>query len=136
MGTLPDVVSWGALLAALGFGFRLVQISMLLQRALLKAETRANEAFERAEDGVKEALAARKRADDAIERLLVHTQAHAILREEVARQYVSRDILREVEDRLQSSIMAATAGMSTIHQRLDRVLEGVAALRHSETGSR
>jgi len=42
--------------------------------------------------------------------------AHALFREQVAREYVSREALREMEDRLAGSI-------KEIRERLDRVLD-------------
>lgn len=74
-----------------------------------KAEAHA----EAAEDAAKEAKSIALEAHD---KLAVQTAAFALYREQVAREYIHREVMREVEDRL-------TAAIERLGDRMDRVLE-------------
>ncbi len=62
------------------------------------------------------AEAAMKRADDAHDRIAVQHGLHSLLREEVARDYVDKRLLRETETRFTNAI-------DRLSDRIDEVLD-------------
>lgn len=62
------------------------------------------------------AAEAKKDAHDASEKIILLSASFGIYREQVAREYIHREVMREVEDRL-------TAAIERLGDRLDRVLE-------------
>lgn len=57
-----------------------------------------------AEDASHQADAAKRRADLAHERIGIMAEAHALFREQVAKEYVSRAVLGEMEERVTRAI--------------------------------
>lgn len=63
-----------------------------------------------------DAEAAKKSAAEAHEKIALQAASFSLYREQVAREYIHREVMREVEDRL-------TAAIDRLGERLDRVLE-------------
>lgn len=59
---------------------------------------------------------AQKSADEAQRKVEIQGAAFSIYREQIAREYIHREVMREVEERL-------TAAIERLGDRLDRVLE-------------
>jgi len=93
----------------LAFGVQAVTQAVLLIIFLVRTDFRVKSAREVADS-------AKKSADEAHNKIAMQDSAHALFREQVAREYVSREALREMEDRLAGSI-------KEIRERLDRVLD-------------
>ena len=68
---------------------------------------------ESAETAAKEAKIA---AHESSEKVLLLSASFGLYREQIAREYIHREVMREVEDRL-------TAAIERLGDRLDRVLE-------------
>lgn len=73
------------------------------------AKAAADKANDLAED-------AKKAAHEANEKAGILSTAFSLHREQIAREYIHREVMREVEDRL-------TAAIERLGDRLDRVLE-------------
>jgi uncharacterized coiled-coil DUF342 family protein len=69
-----------------------------------------------AEAALNLAQEAKKDAHEASEKIVLLSASFGIYREQVAREYIHREVMREVEDRL-------TAAIERLGDRLDRVLE-------------
>jgi|SRR5690242_18142017 len=106
---MNDVITWGALVTALGAISAIIGFWTCYSDRLTKADTKAVSAREAAEDAKKEAKAAQ-------DRIGLLDQAFALYRERVAYEYTSRETLREVEGRLAEAI-------DRLGDRFDRVLE-------------
>jgi hypothetical protein len=76
---------------------------------ITKADAKADKAIDTAED-------AKKNAHEASEKVVLLSAAFSLYREQVAREYIHREVMREVEDRL-------TAAIERLGDRLDRILE-------------
>ena len=76
---------------------------------------RISKSHAHAESAMVEAKYASKRADEAHVSLAALTGAFSLYREQVAREYVQRDVLEQTENRIMSAI-------SQITDRLDKVL--------------
>lgn len=74
--------------------------------------TEAKAAADKANDIAQEA---KKDAHDVAEKIAIQSAAFSIYREQVAREYIHREVMREVEDRL-------TDAINRLGDRLDRVL--------------
>lgn len=59
---------------------------------------------------------AKKDAHEASEKIALQSVAFGLYREQIAREYIHREVMREVEERL-------TAAIDRLGDRLDRVLE-------------
>lgn len=59
---------------------------------------------------------AKKDAHEASEKIAIQSVAFGLYREQIAREYIHREVMREVEERL-------TAAIDRLGDRLDRVLE-------------
>jgi len=66
-----------------------------------------------------EASDARRAAKEADEKATLLSAAFSLYREQVAREYIHREVMREVEDRL-------TAAIERLGDRLDRFVEAAA----------
>jgi hypothetical protein len=87
----------------------IVTQAVLVIIGLVRSDNRSKSAKELATD-------AKKRADEAHDKIAMQGETHALFREQVAREYVSREALREMEERLTHSI-------DGIRERLDKVLD-------------
>ncbi|WP_316184757.1 hypothetical protein [Bradyrhizobium sp. SZCCHNRI1003] len=106
---MSDVMTWGAMLAALGALGTILGFWTRYSDRITKAESRAQIAEHAAEE-------AKKKADAAQDRITLLDQAFALYRERVAYEYTSRETLREVENRLADAI-------DKLGDRFDRALE-------------
>jgi hypothetical protein len=79
-------------------------------------ERRISRGEGKAETALAEAERARKIAHDCSEKLAASCAAIALYREQVARDYMHREVMREVEQRL-------TEAIDRLADRLDRLLE-------------
>lgn len=100
MNDIPQWITFGAAmvvpsLAIIGFW-------MAISSRLTKAEVTAEDA--------------KKDAEEASEKATILSAAFSLYREQIAREYIHREVMREVEDRL-------TAAIERLGDRLDRVLE-------------
>lgn len=87
----------------------IVTQAVLVTIFLVRGDARSRSAKDLAKE-------AKVRADEAHNKIAVQESAQALFREQVAREYVSREALREMEERLGNSI-------DGIRERLDRVLD-------------
>jgi hypothetical protein len=69
------------------------------------------------------AVLAEELAREAHNKLAIHVGAHQMFREEVAKQYISREILRDFEDRISVDIRDLSKSMVELASRIDRALE-------------
>lgn len=98
-------MEWAAIsaVAALGgFGLAFATFWLTFGGRIAKAET--------------EATNAGAQAKEANEKVAIQTAAFALYREQVAREYIHREVMREVEDRL-------TQAIDRLGERLDRFTE-------------
>lgn len=87
----------------------IIATAVIVISFVLRSDARSKSAKELARE-------AKHRADEAHEKIAMVGSAHAVFREEVAREYVSHEALRQMETRLTHSI-------DGIRERLDRVLD-------------
>ena len=100
---MSDTQQWLLVAAALVVpGLTFLGFWMTLSSRLTRAEVTA--------------AAASKDAEEANGKATLLSASFALYREQVASQYIHRDVMREVEDRL-------TAAIDRLADRLDRVLE-------------
>lgn len=92
----------GAIAAVAGFGLSFAIFWMTFGSRIGTAETKANNAE----------LAAK----DANDKVAILSTSFGLYREQIAREYIHREAMREVEDRL-------TAAIDRLGERLDRFLE-------------
>ncbi len=100
---MNDIPSWLTIaLASIVPAIAIIGFWMTISSRLTKAETLAFEAG--------------KDAGLANEKTALLQASFALYREQIAREYIHREMMREVEDRL-------TAAIERLGDRLDRVLE-------------
>lgn len=92
----------GAISAIGGFGLSFAVFWLTFGGRIGTAETKATQALDQA-----------KEANDKVG---IQTAAFALYREQVAREYIHREVMREVEDRL-------TQAIDRLGERLDRFTE-------------
>lgn len=92
----------GAISALAGFGISFSVFWLTFGGRIGKAETEAAEAL--------------NQAKEANDKVAIQTAAFSLHREHVAREYIHREVMREVEDRL-------TAAIDRLGDRLDRFTE-------------
>ena len=90
-------------------GITVLSFWMRFSERISKAEGAADTATRAAE-------AARVAAHEANEKVAIQSAAFALYREQIAREYIHREVMREVEERL-------TAAIDRLGDRLDRALE-------------
>lgn len=90
-------------------GIAIVTFWMRFSDRISKADNTAKTALDIAQE-------AKKDAHEASEKIALQTLAFGLYREQIAREYIHREVMREVEDRL-------TAAIERLGDRLDRVLE-------------
>lgn len=111
---MNDAVTWAAAVIAIGTGISLIGFWTRYSDRVTKAEISAKEARDDAD-------LARKDAKEAHERISLLDAAFGLYRERVAHEYIHRETMREVEDRLTKAI-----------DRLGDRLDGIAS-RASKT---
>lgn len=100
---MSDFPAWaGMILAAIVPAIAIVGFWMNLSARLAKAELTADEA--------------KHDAKEANEKTTLSSASFSLYREQVAANYIHREVMREVEDRL-------TQAIDRLADRLDRVLE-------------
>jgi hypothetical protein len=100
---MNDLPTWtGLAIAAVVPALGIIGFWMTLSARLAKAEAAAIEA--------------RDDAKEANGKATLLSASFALYREQIAREYIHREVMREVEDRL-------TAAIERLGDRLDRVLE-------------
>jgi hypothetical protein len=100
---MTDAAEWiGIGIAGILPAMGIIGFWMSLSARLAKAEALATDA--------------REDAKDANEKVVLISASFALYREQIAREYIHREVMREVEDRL-------TAAIERLGDRLDRVLE-------------
>jgi hypothetical protein len=108
---MNDVPQWTSFTVALIVpAIAILAFWMSLSSRLTKAEVTASEA----KDDAKEAN----------EKAALLSAAFALYREQIAREYIHREVMREVEDRL-------TQAIERLGERLDRVLERSGFIPHT-----
>jgi len=98
-------MEWAAIAAAAtvcGFGLSFATFWLTFGGRIAKSEITASEAKEDAKE--------------ANEKATLLSASFSLYREQIAREYIHREVMREVEDRL-------TAAIERLGDRLDRVLE-------------
>ena len=119
------LISIGSVMAAVAAGTTVLAFWMRFSDRVSKAQASADGALQ-------EAAEAKKEAADARVALVALDRAFALYREAVAKEYVSRETLRELEQRVTNLIemVRATAaeGIKTIHGRLDTILASLGEL--------
>lgn len=106
---MTDVVTWGAVALALGSLLSILKFYGSASDRITKAETSAKSANDVAQE-------AKKDAHDTAEKIAILSAAFSLYREQIAREYIHREVMREVEERL-------TQAIERLGDRLDRVLE-------------
>jgi biopolymer transport protein ExbB/TolQ len=101
-----DVVTWGAVAIAIGAMIAIVKMSNFYSDRITKAEEKGRQAIEIAQE-------AKKDAHDAAEKIAIQSASFGLYREQIARDYIHREVMGEVEDRLTSAI-------DRLGERLDR----------------
>ena len=112
------MIEWAGIGALAGLavaGTTVVTFWINFSSRISTAESDAKAARESAKDAKQIAL-------DAHEKLAIERAAFSLYREQVAREYIHRESMREVEDRL-------TQAIERLGDRLDRVLETRASTR-------
>jgi hypothetical protein len=90
-------------------GIGILTFWMRFSDRITKADAKADKAIGASED-------AKANAHEANEKTVLLSAAFSLYREQVAREYIHREVMREVEDRL-------TAAIERLGDRLDRILE-------------
>lgn len=101
-----ELAALGAIAAVAGFGLAFATFWLTFGSHIATAEADATQA--------------RLDAKDAADKVAILSSAFALYREQIAREYIHREAMREVEDRL-------TAAIDRLGNRLDRFLEKHAA---------
>jgi len=118
---MTEILSWIGIalaavvptLAVIGFWMRLASRITLAESTARAAKEEAESAAKAAKEEVERLAGAIKEANDKI---AILQAAFALYSEQIAREYIHREMMREVEDRL-------TAAIERLGDRLDRVLE-------------
>jgi DNA-binding transcriptional regulator YbjK len=108
MNDIPQWASFAAALVVPALAF--IGFWMSLSSRLTKAEVTASEA--------------KGSAKEANEKAALLSASFALYREQIAREYIHREVMREVEDRL-------TQAIERLGDRLDRVLERSGFIPHA-----
>jgi hypothetical protein len=95
----------GAACAIIGSGTTVIMFWMRFENRMTIAKAVADDAYQRA-------VEAKRQADDAHGRVTLLAAEFGLYRENVAREYIHREAMREIEDRL-------TAAIERLGDRLD-----------------
>lgn len=97
--------------------------------------TRVSKAESTSQSSLQEAAEARTMAASAHERITVQAESFGLYRERVARDYVSRDILREMEERLGTTIResakVSSDAITHLSNRLDQAMTSMGKAKAS-----
>ena len=106
---MNEAITWGAVIVAVGSLLSILRFWSSYSDRITKAESAVKTANDTAQE-------AKRDAHEAIEKIAVLGAAFSLYREQVAREYIHREVMREVEDRL-------TVANDRLLTRLDRVTE-------------
>lgn len=106
---MNDIVTWGAIAVAVGSMISIVTFWTRYSDRITKASAKADAAYDIAQE-------AKKDAHEASEKIALQSISFGLYREQIAREYIHREVMREVEERL-------TQAIDRLGDRLDRVLE-------------
>lgn len=106
---MNDAITWAAALAAMGAVISIITFWTRYSDRVTKAEGAAKVANDLAAE-------AKKDAHEAHEKVTLLATSFSLYREQVAREYIHREVMREVEDRL-------TQAIDRLGARLDRFTE-------------
>lgn len=106
---MTDVVTWGAVVVALGSLLSILKFYGSTSDRITKSEAAAKNANDTAQE-------AKKDAHETSEKIAILGASFSLYREQIAREYIHREVMREVEERL-------TQAIDRLGDRLDRVLE-------------
>jgi len=104
-----DLAALGVIAGLCVAGITVVSFWMGFATKIADAKSAAAKALDIAEE-------AKKAAHEASEKIALISVSFGLYREQIAREYIHREVMREVEDRL-------TAAIERLGDRLDRVLE-------------
>jgi hypothetical protein len=107
------VASLGGICVA---GITIVTFWMNFATKIANNKAAAEAAATAAKSAMEIAQEAKKDAHEASEKIAIQSVAFGLYREQIAREYIHREVMREVEERL-------TAAIDRLGDRLDRVLE-------------
>jgi biopolymer transport protein ExbB/TolQ len=111
-------MSWAGVAAIAmiaGFGLSFATFWLTFGGRIARSELEAKLSSKLAEEAMK---AAREAAKESVEKIAIMQAAFGLYREQVAREYIHREVMREVEDRL-------TQAIDRLGDRLDRFVETV-----------
>lgn len=111
-----DIVTWGAVALAIGSVISIVTFWTRYSDRITKAEAIAKNAIEVAQE-------AKKDAHETSEKIAILSASFGLYREQIARDYIHREVMREVEDRLTSAI-------NGLGERLDRFTAAALQSKH------
>lgn len=117
-------------ITALGVLGGFVVFWMSVATKISEARSAGDKAQSAAENALQEGVEAHKSASLAHDRITVQSESFGLYRERVAKEYVSRDILREMEERLTSAIRdssrTASEAITSLGVRLDKAINSKA----------
>lgn len=91
----------------------------------VNAATKISDSNSAAKHSLQEAAEANATAKSAHDRITVQAEAFGLYRERVARDYVSRDILREMEERISATIRdsakVSSDALNNLSSRIDKM---------------
>jgi biopolymer transport protein ExbB/TolQ len=106
---MNEVITWISVAAGVASLLSILRFWMTYSDRITKAEVAAKAAKDIAEE-------AKKDAHEASEKLAILAASFSLYREQVAKEYIHREVMREVEDRL-------TAAIDRLGTRFDRFTE-------------
>lgn len=107
---MNDFITWGAVALAVGLLISIITFWTRYSDRITKAEATASNALEIAQE--------------ASEKIALLSASFGMYREQIARDYIHREVMREVEDRLTSAI-------NGLGERLDRFTAAALQAKHS-----
>jgi hypothetical protein len=116
----------GAIATVLAFGLALLVFWLNFANRVSEAKLVAEKAQGAADIATDKADAAIRSAAEIHNRFTTEQAAMGIYRESIAREYVRRDVLREMEERIMAAVRDAvgqsTAAFNSLSERIDKAL--------------
>jgi biopolymer transport protein ExbB/TolQ len=106
---MNEAITWASAVVAIGSLLSILKFWTSYSDRTTKSEAAAKTANDIAQE-------AKKDAHEAFEKVAVLAASFSLYREQVAREYIHREVMREVEDRL-------TQAIDRLGNRLDRFTE-------------
>jgi hypothetical protein len=127
MDTMIFWTAVGSIAAVLAFGLALLVFWLNFANRVSEAKQAADKAQGAADAATEKADAAIRSAADVHNRITAEIAAMGLYRETVAREYVRRDVLREMEDRIMEAMRdvakQSTEAIKGLGERIDRALD-------------